>query len=150
MNVHPEGMAHITCKFDQDPRLIAGAATIVAHVARHAGLAEAAATEISAAAADACGALANASQGQGNPRPSILLTASEFPDRIEVTAEAVAEAQGGRHAKATAGRLDDFTRAIRQRLQGACIDGLNVDVRDGGAKVTLVKSSSSTKRRFAL
>lgn len=145
MNAHSERMARIECRVDGDPRLIAGAAMIAAHVARRAGLADAVASGIAEAAVQACGALLEAMEGTG-PR-TIRLAASELPDRIEVSFEPVLRGSGARE-KSPEQSLH-LTDRVRQILK-ATADGVTVEFQEGSPRITLVKNCGAAKHPFAV
>jgi hypothetical protein len=146
MSAHSESNFRIECKLDGDPRLIAGASAIVAHVARRAGLSDPAAAEIAGAASAACAAVFQAIGGGESSTP-IKLAVAEFPDRVEVAIEPSPEDLKAFRASAGMGRPAGFAEQIRQRLKGVALDGLDVESRDGMLRVTLVKNSGAAKRR---
>lgn len=150
MTVHPEWMARIECKFDDDPRLIAGATTIVAHIARRAGLADGAAREITTAAVDACEATVQSVRETSDSRKTIQLAAAEFPDHIEVTIGVMPGASNAGRPPRSLELPSDSADKIRQRLKSEAVDGINVEVLDGTPRVTLVKNCGAAKRRFVL
>jgi hypothetical protein len=147
MTAHLDGVARIECKLDGDPRLIAGAAAIAAHVARRAGLAEAAASELAVAAADACDA---AQREFGNSRAAIRFAAGDYPDRVEVTIELQPAAEVAGRGMRGSGGLAETAENIRQRLKSAAVDSVNVEFFDGTTRVTLVKNRGAAKRRFVV
>jgi hypothetical protein len=147
MTTGSEWIARIVCQLDGDPRLIAGASVIVAHVSREAGFSDAAASEIAEAAADACGAASRVLGESGIPA-TMRLAASEFPDRIEVTIEPSPEIVKEFRAQFASGPSKSFADQIRQSLQSAAVDELDVEVSDGTPRVMLVKKSGAAKRRF--
>lgn len=145
MNAHPEGMARIECTVDGDHRLIAGAAMIVAHVARRAGLATGAASDFAEATVQACRAVADLMEGTGSH--TIRLAASELPNRIEVSVEPQLDDAGKRQLSSKrSGQLAD---RIRQALKSTT-DGVNVQVQEGFSRVTLVKGCGIAKHPFAV
>jgi hypothetical protein len=146
MSAHSERISGIECKLDDDPRLVAGASVIVAHVARRAGLSDPVAAEIAGGASAACAAVFQAI-GRGESSAAIKLAVAEFPDRVEVTIEPSPEDLKKLRASSSAERPAGFAEEIRQRLKGAELDGLNVELRDGIPRVTLVKNSGAAKRR---
>ncbi|MGH9718488.1 MAG: hypothetical protein ACRD4R_17400 [Candidatus Acidiferrales bacterium] len=150
MSTSPERIARIECQVGDDPRLIAGASVIVAHVARRAGLSGGAATEIALAASDSCSAAFHALREPEWSWTAIKLGAAEFPDHIEVTIEPLLE-----KSKAAGGRFSsmlpaDFTDKIRAKLKNAALDGFDVGLRDGIPRITLVKCTGAAKRRFVV
>jgi threonine dehydratase len=149
MSADSEPVSRIECKLDGDPRLIAGASAIVAHVARRAGLSAAAAAEIAGAASAACAAVFQAIGG-GKSSAAITLAVAEFSDRVEATIEPSPEDLKALRASPSAGRPAGFAEQIRQRLKGAALDGLNAESRDGIPRVTLVKNCGAAKRPFVV
>jgi hypothetical protein len=149
MSAHSEWISRIECKLDGDPRLIAGASVIASYVARRAGLSDRTAAEIAGAASAACAAVFQAIGGEESSA-AIELAVSEFPDRVEVTVEPSPEDLKALRGSSGAGRPAGFAEQVQQRLKGAALDGLDVELRDGVPRVTLVKNSSATKRRFVV
>lgn len=148
MSSSSECVGRIKCKLDDDPRLIAGASAIVAHVARRAGLSDRAAKEIAGAASTACDAAFRALAGAGASAAAMTLSAAEFPDRMEVSIEPAREGLKALRASSTSGRSAEFERTIRESLKSAVVDGVDIELRDGIPRVTLVKNSGNAKRRF--
>lgn len=147
MSSSSDWMERIECKLDEDPRLIAGACVIVAHVARRAGFPTPAASDLVAAASAACKAEFQA-LGAANGAASIKLAVTEFPDRIQVTVEPSGKGAKSPVASLGTGQVGDVASAIRRTLQSAALDGVDVEVRDGIPRVKLVKNSGAAKRRF--
>ncbi|MGH9739852.1 MAG: hypothetical protein ACRD4X_14890 [Candidatus Acidiferrales bacterium] len=150
MTVHLDWGTKIECKFDGDPRLLAGAAAIVAHMAQRAGLAESAATEISSATMEACTAILQDSGGRANPRPRVQLSAAEFPDHIEVSTQLMYHAPNVGHSQQSSGLSSDLAERLRQALKNSAVDGVDVEVTDGIPHITLVKNCGAANRRFAV
>lgn len=149
MSADSEPVSRIECKLNEDPRLIAGASAIVAHVARRAGLSAAAAAEIAGAASAACTAVFQAIGG-GKASASLKLAVAEFPDRVEATIEPAPEDWKALRTSSSKGRPAGFAEQIRQRLKGAALDGLEAESQDGVPRVTLVKSSGAAKGPFVV
>ncbi|HVB88064.1 MAG TPA: hypothetical protein VNK23_15490 [Candidatus Dormibacteraeota bacterium] len=147
MTTGPEWIARIECQVDGDPRLIEGASVIAAHVSRRAGLSDAAASEIAAAASQACGAAARVLGESGIPA-GMKLAAAEFPDRIEVTIEPAPEILKEFSAQFASGASKRLADQIRQSLKSAAVDELDVEINDGVPRIILVKKSGAAKRRF--
>jgi hypothetical protein len=144
MNEHPEGMARIECNVDGDPRLIAGAATIVAHVARRAGLPDSAAFSLADATLQTCRAVLESMEATGSR--TIRLSASELANRVEVSVEPLGRSSPRRLSSEESHLLAD---RIRQTLKPVA-DGVNVEVQEGLPRVTLVKDCGAAKRPFAV
>jgi hypothetical protein len=143
MSAHPEGMARIECTVDGDPRLIAGAAMIVAHVARRARLAESAASDLAGATVAACHAVLKSIEETGVR--TIRLAASELPNTIEVSVEPLPAGPNVRTLSLEQSR--NLADRVRQVLKSA--DSINVEVREGLPGVTLVKPCGVAKHPFA-
>jgi hypothetical protein len=150
MTGHPEALLQIECKFDSDPRLIAGASTVVAHVARRAGLEERSVAELTAAAVKVFEEMARTVQQAASSRSQVHLRATEFPDRIEIMAALLFDSASMSGSNSSSGTHDDLEVKIRQQLKGAELDGLDVGLRDGLPHVTLVKKCGISKRKFAV
>ncbi|MGA9882477.1 MAG: hypothetical protein WBQ34_02030 [Candidatus Acidiferrales bacterium] len=150
MTVHPEWMARIECKFHGDPRLIAGAATIVAHIARRAGLSEPVASEISAVAIEACNAIFQEEDEPANSRAMVQLSAAEFPDHIEISTQLLSRSSNAGRSQRSSGLPADLAGKLRQELKNAAVDGVDVEITDGIPHITLVKNCGAANRRFAV
>jgi hypothetical protein len=130
MNADPDRMARnarIACALHNDPRLIAGVAAAVAHVARRAGLPERAEADISTAAAEACRETFLLLDCQRGPAPTIHLLIADFSDRVEVTLES--------------------SEKISKVLEGDLVDRVECETRDGRSRMTLVKYCDAAKSR---
>lgn len=150
MTVRPEWMAKIECKVDGDPRLLAGAAAIVTHMAQRAGLAERATSEMSSAAMDACNAILQDAGDRANARPRVQLSAAEFPDHIEVSIRLLYHVTNAGNSQQSSGLSSDLAEKLRRRLKNAAVDGVNVEVIDGIPSITLVKNCSAANHRFTV
>jgi hypothetical protein len=144
MNAHPEGMARIECRVDGDSRLIAGAAIIVAHVARRAGLANVAASDLADATVQTCRAVLDSIDETGSH--AIRLSASELPNSIEISVEPL---DGTAAHKPPSERSRLLADRVRQTLK-ASADGVNVKVQEELSRVTLVKNCGAAKHPFAV
>lgn len=144
MNAHPEGMARIECRVDGDPRLIAGAAMIVAHVARRAGLASAAASDLADAASQACRIVTESIPGTDSR--TIRLAVSELPDSIEISVEPVA---GPAPRRLSPEQSRDLADRVRQTLP-VTENGVRIQIQEGAARVTLVRNCGAAKHPFAV
>lgn len=143
MNAHPEAMARIECRVDGDPRLIAGAAMIVAHVAGRAGLASGAASDLAEATVQTCRAVLEALDETGSG--TIRLAASELPDTVEVSVEPLS---GSRARQLSSRPSTLLAERVRQTLKSTP-DGVNVKVQEDLSRVTLVKPCGAAKHPFA-
>jgi hypothetical protein len=147
MSAHPESTSQIKCKLACDPRLVAGATTIVAHVAHHAGLDDSAVSQISKAVEDTCAAVALALEEAGHLRGEVEFAAAEFSDHVEVAMKLLSHAPDSSSAPLASERWRDIVEKIREKLKSATIGGVNVEAQDGNPQVTLVKSCGASKRR---
>jgi hypothetical protein len=144
MNAHPEGMVRIECRVDGDPRLIAGAAMIVAHVARRAGLANAVASDLADATVQTCRALLESVEGSGSG--TVRLSASESANSIEVSVEPLG---GSSVHELSSEQAAHLANRVRQALKPTA-DGLKIEVQERVSRVTLVKNCGAAKHPFAV
>jgi anti-sigma regulatory factor (Ser/Thr protein kinase) len=122
-----------------DPRLLIGAATIAGHAAHEAGFDEAAQEHLGTATKEACGEVFAFASPNSKPAPLVNLTASRFPDRIEILVElsmAPAKAKAGARSKKAAGR--DGKRTGRGLDEGL-VDQVQRETRDGRPAIVLTK-----------
>lgn len=150
MTERPDGLIQIECKFDSDSRLIAGASMIVGHVASRAGLDERSVSELTVATVNVCEEMARRGPQALGSRNQIHLSATEFPDRVEITADLLTDSAKLSGARSSSGTQGDLELKIRQLLKGAGVDGADVGQRGGLPHVTLVKKCGTAKRKFAL
>ena len=123
------------CILHNDPRLFAGAAALVAHVARRAGLSERAQEDLDQAVAEAC---RQAFQMSGRARragATIHLAVESFPDRVEVAVE-YPEGKGATAAK---------TARSHAPAPSLPVDTMERTTHDGRCRMTLVKYSGAAK-----
>jgi len=144
MNARPEGISHIECRVDGDPRLIAGAGMIAAHVARRAGLSGAAASDVAEATVRTCHAVLESMERTGSR--TIRLSASELANSVEVSIEPLA---GPDARRLSSEQSRDLADRVRQALKSAA-DGVNVEFQEGLPRVTLVKNCCAAKHPFAV
>jgi hypothetical protein len=145
MSEHPESTSRIKCRLACDPRLVAGATAIVAHVARRAGLDDSAVSQISEAMAEVCAAVALAQGETGKLLGEVEFTAAEFSGHVEVTIKLLSRAPDSDRTQVASERLRDLAEKIREKLRSKGIDGVTVEVLDGSPQVTLVKSCGAAK-----
>ncbi len=134
-------LAGIECTFANDARLIAGSAAVVAHIARRAGFHERVQGDLATAAISACCEIFLSARALGHSAPIVRLSASHFPDRVEVFLEIL---KGGRRApRRGAGLLQkaasQLTENIRKSFEGIPVDRVECDAPDGRPVVTLTK-----------
>jgi hypothetical protein len=139
--------AQIECKLGDDPRLIAGAAAIVAHIAGRAGLPEDFAHDISAAASEACTQTLLACRKREGRPSGIRFAAANLAGRIEVTVERSPEPPEPSGGAERAEQLSGCADEIRHSLKGAAVDQVNLEMGESGPRVTLVKRFEAAKRR---
>jgi anti-sigma regulatory factor (Ser/Thr protein kinase) len=137
----------IQCTLHNDLRLIVGASAIAAHVAQHGGLSERAQEDLATAAIEACREVFRLRP----KRDSLLtgqLTASSFPDRVEVSVES--SAARGRVGPAPRGKRPTKGAAAAKKgkaFAGALVDDVRRETREGRACITLVKYCGAVKSR---
>jgi hypothetical protein len=148
MTLNTDLGAHIECKLGDDPRLLAGAAAIVAHIAGRAGLPEDFAHDLCAAASEACAQTLLACRKREGRPTSIRFTAADFADRIEVTVERSPQPPEPSGGTGRAEQLSGCADEIRKSLEGAPVDQVNLEMRESGPRVTLVKRFEVAKRRL--
>jgi hypothetical protein len=124
--------SRIECNLDNDPRLLASVETIVAHAAGRAGFSEEAQREVAVAAAHASREMAVSTNG--NAPATTRLIVDEFPDRLELTFESPAGSN---------------PEGMRKRLEGNANDRIRCESREGGVRVTLLKSCGAAKSGLA-
>jgi anti-sigma regulatory factor (Ser/Thr protein kinase) len=151
MRTDPDPMApnaRIECTLHNDPRLIAGVAAMVAHVARRAGLSERAGEDVSTAAAEACREAFLRCNRQGAPSSPIKLAIADFSDRVEVTIESSGGALPAAGPPALRkGAAAKAGKKIGKPLGGDLVDRVERETRDGRSRVTLVKYCHAAKHR---
>lgn len=118
--------ARIACTLHNDPRLIAGVAALIAHVARRAGFSERAEADLSTASMEACRETFLQLASHAGPPASITMAIEDFSDRVEVTIESSAKALP---------------------LKGELVDRVECETHDGRCRVTLVKYGNAAKPR---
>ncbi|MGD0957385.1 MAG: hypothetical protein ABR953_11240 [Candidatus Acidiferrales bacterium] len=135
----------IQCALHNDPRLIAGASAVAAHVARQGGLPERAQEDLAAAVIAACREVFRLRPNRGSLLTAQLVAAG-FPDRVEVRVESSAARgtvgpapRAKRPAKSAAAKKD---RAFANVL----VDNVQQETREGRACITLVKYRSAVTR----
>ena len=129
----------IQCTLHNDPRLIAGASAIAAHVGRHGGLSERAQEDLAAAAIEACREVFRLGPNRG-PLPSAQLAAASFPDRVKVSIELSQAERGVVRPAPRAKRSAKKSTAKRTKaFATALVDDVQQETREGRACITLVK-----------
>ena len=135
MSTDPGPGSRTECIVHNDPRLIAGAAALASHVARHAGLSERAQEELDEAVIEACRQAFQLSGRARRAGATIHLAVVSFPDRVEVAVE-YPEGKGATAAK-----------AARSHAPAAPlpVDHIERTSHDGCCRMTLVKYSGAAK-----
>jgi hypothetical protein len=129
----------IQCTFHNDPRLIAGASAIAAHVGGHGGLSERAREDLAAAAIEACREVFRLGPNRG-PLPAAKLVAESFPDRVKVSVELSPTARGAVRPEPAARRPAKSATAKKVKaFATALVDDVQQEIREGRACITLVK-----------
>jgi anti-sigma regulatory factor (Ser/Thr protein kinase) len=151
MHTEPDPMApnaRIQCTLQNDPRLIAGVAAVVAHVARRAGLSGRAEEDVSTAAAEACREAFLLCNRPGAPSSSIQLAIADLSDRVEVTIESSGGALPAAGPPAPLkGAAAKAGKGIGKPLGGDLVERVERETRDGRTRVTLVKYCDAAKSR---
>jgi hypothetical protein len=129
----------IQCTLHNDPRLIAGASAIAAHVGHHGGLSERAQEDLAAAAMEACREVFRLGPNRG-PLPTAKLVAESFPDRVKVSVELPLAPQGMVRPAPRAKRPAKSATAKKAKaFASALVDDVQQETREGRACITLVK-----------
>lgn len=122
-----------------DPRLLTGAGAIAGHAAQHAGLPERMQEDLATATTRACGEIFGLVRPDPKSPLVVNLTASRFPDRVEITVElSAAPAKtkaGSRPRKATV----RGTKQSGKLFDGGLVDHVERETRDGRPSILLVK-----------
>jgi len=138
--------SQIQCTLHNDPRLIAGASAVAAHVAQHGGLSERAQEDLAAAAIEACREVFRLRPNRGSLLTAQLIAAS-FPDHVEVRVESSA-ARGTVGPAPRAKRPKKSAAAKKDKaFASALVDGVQQETREGRACITLVKYGGAVKSR---
>jgi hypothetical protein len=128
MNTNTDRVLRIRCALHGDDRLVAGAAVVVTHLARQAGLSEDEQSELTSASLAACQKAVGFPTAGIDPPRELQLDAAAFSDRVEVTVEF-----SGNGASAS--------------LEGLAADQVSQENVDGRTRLTLVKYSNAAKAR---
>lgn len=117
-----------------DPRLLIGASVIAWHAAQEAGLTGQIQEHLATATKEACVEIFGLAQPDPKSPPEVAVTASRFPDRVEIAVElsiapAGAERQGGK------------------RLNEGLVDRVDRETHDGRPSIVLVKYYRPVKHK---
>jgi anti-sigma regulatory factor (Ser/Thr protein kinase) len=144
---HTVPSVQVVSVLHDDPRLLIGAGTIAGHTAHEAGLTEEVQEHLVIATQEACGEVfAHAAPNPKLP-PEVTVTASRFPDRLQITVElsigmpsmqvnsALEKARGGdgKHS----GKL----------VNEGLVDHVQRETRDGRPSIVLVKYYRPVKHK---
>lgn len=132
--------------FHDDPRLLIGVGAVASHTAQQADLSELVQEQLATAAVEACGEIFALAHPNHEPPPVVTLTASRFPDRIEIAVASsmiLKSAEAGFHAKKAG--THDGTHAGK-RLDGL-VDEVQRETRDGRPSIVLVKYCRAVKSK---
>lgn len=133
MSTDPGPGGRIECILHNDVRLIAGAAALASHVARHAGLSEGAQEDLDRAVAEACRQAFQLSDRARLAGATVQLAVESFPDRVEVAVE-YPEGEGATSAKAA---------CSHEPAAPLPVDHVERTTHDGRCRMTLVKYSGA-------
>jgi len=136
---HAARPVQIVSILHNDPRLLIGVAVVAGHTAQQAGLTERAQQDFATAATEACAELFALAHPDPKSPPVVILTASRFPDRVEIAVElpvAAANAKAGsRSRKAAAGSGKQSGKLLDEGL----VDQVQRETHDGRPSILLVK-----------
>ncbi len=130
-----------------DPRLLTGAGAIASHTAHEAGLTEQVQEHLAIATQEACGEVFALVHSDPKLPPEVTVTASRFPDRMQVTVElsvGVTSAEvNSASKKAAAGDGKQGGNLLDERL----VDHVQRETRDGRPSIVLVKYYRPVKHK---
>ncbi len=128
----------IVSTLDDDPRLLIGAGTIAGHAAQEAGLTERAQEHLITATTEACDEVFALAHPDPQSPPALTLTASRFPDRVEIAVElttAPTDGKAGSTAKKATARDGHGGKPVEDGL----VDHVRRETHDGRPSIVLVK-----------
>jgi len=137
----------IVSVLEDDPRLLIGAAAIAWHTAQEAGLAEQAQEHLATATKEACGEVFALAHPDPKAPPVVTVTASRFPDRVEISVQlsaAVADGTVDSHSKkdaAPGGKHEG------KRVEDGLVDHIQRETHDGRPSIVLVKYYRAVKHK---
>jgi hypothetical protein len=128
---HSVPAVRIVSNLHNDARLLIGAEAIAGHTGREAGLAETAQEHLATATKAACDEIFSLADADAKSPPEVNLTASRFPDRIEITLElSIAPENRG------VGRDGKYSHKL---LEDGLVDQVQRETRDGRPAIVLTK-----------
>jgi anti-sigma regulatory factor (Ser/Thr protein kinase) len=130
-----------------DPRLLIGAGAIAGHTAHEAGLTEEVQEHLAIATQEACGEVFALAPADRKLPSEVTVTASRFPDRLQITVELSASVTGtevsSASKKAAAGDGKHGGKLLDERL----VDHVQRETRDGRPSIVLVKYYRPVKHK---
>lgn len=129
-----------------DPRLLIGAGAIAGHTAHEAGLTEQVQEHLAIATQEACGEVFALAPADPKLPSEVTVTASRFPDRLQITVELSVGVTGTESAaskKASAGDGKQGGRLLDERL----VDHVQRETRNGRPSIVLVKYYRPVKHK---
>jgi len=132
---HTVPAVQIVSLLDDDPRLLIGAGAIASHTAQEAGLSQTAQEYLVTATKEACAEIFALAPPDLESPASATLTASRFPDRIEIAIELSVDSANAHSRKAVPADGKHGNKQVDDRL----VDQVHREMRDGRPSVVLVK-----------
>jgi hypothetical protein len=124
----------IVSTLEDDPRLLIGAAAIAGYAAQEAGLAAQIQEHLATATKEACVEVFALAQPDPKSPPMVTVTASRFPDRVQITVELSI-------AAANAAKQDG------RRLNEGLVDHIQREMHEGRPAIVLVKYYRPVKHK---
>lgn len=147
MSAMHDRLAGIECTLANDARLIAGSAAVVVHIARRAGFPERAQGDLATAAIGACCEIFLSARALGHTAPVVRLSASHFPDRVEVTFEVLKGERPARLEPASSQKAAaKLAENLRKSFEGIPVDRVECAAPEGRPVVTLTQFRDGQRR----
>jgi len=140
---HTVPAVQIVSLLDDDPRLLIGAGAIASHTAQEAGLSETAQEHLVTATKEGCAEIFALAHPDPQSPASATLTASRFPDRIEIAIELSVDSATAHSRKAAPADGKPSHKQVDERL----VDQVHRETRDGRPSVVLVKYCRPVKSK---
>jgi len=125
-----------------DPRLLIGAGAIAGHTAYEAGLTEQVQEHLAIATQEACGEVFALAHPDPKLPPEITVTASRFPDRVQIRVELSIAA-----ASAEAGSQNTAGKQGGKLLNEGLVDHVQRETHQGRPAIVLVKYYRPAKHK---
>lgn len=122
-----------------DSRLLIGAGTIAGHSAHEAGLTEQVQEHLATATKEACGEIFALAQPDPESPPVVTITASRFPDRVQITVELSIAATNNEAGPGSKKAADRNEKQGGKRLNEGLVDHVQRETHDGRPSIVLVK-----------